>query len=309
MEYRPLNRDEEIREKAHILLEELLELYVLTASTNAYNGELDKTEHARAAMGVFWELFDLLGTWAQSHLAAQARIQVDESFVDHLMHEYPDVHLDSYFLERYGYDFLRSLGANFEDDGTNFFTDEKEHMTEKGLREQITRAFFFEIFSSASEFSHAWRYPLQRSVRALNDGQIDDLFKPMPGRRGGAKFDLNQWKLEALLQVHFRMGKGYKKYRALEEVATGIGQSVETLRYWEKALKLDTDYFNELRFANIAGEKIADIRSGNDLTIGDETYGTYRGKPVMGIVRDLLPVLENRTLHEIMENIRRFRAG
>lgn len=309
MEYRPLYRDEDIREKAYILLEELLELYVLTDSKNTYNGELDKTEHARAAIGVFWELFDLLGTWAQSHLAAQARIQTDEFFVDHLMHEYPDVHLDSYFLERYGYDFLRSLGSDFDDEATNFFTDEKSHMTEKGLRDQIARAFLFEILSSTSEFSHAWRYPLQRSVRALNDGQIDDFFKPMPARRGGAQFDLNQWKLEALLQVHFRIGKGFKKYRALEEVAIGIGQSVETLRYWEKALKLDTDYRNELRFAQIAGERIADLKSGNDLSIGNDAHGTYRGKPVMEIVRDLLPVLEKRSLEEIMENIRKFRAG
>lgn len=131
----------------------------------------------------------------------------------------------------------------------------------------------------------------------------------MPTRRGGAKFDLNQWKLEALLQVHFRMGRGFKKYRALEEVATGIGQSVETLRYWEKALKLDIDYLNELRFAHIAGEKYADIKSGNDLSLGDDTYGTYRGKPVLEIAKNLLPVLENRTLREIMENIRKFRAG
>lgn len=309
MNNRPLHRDEEVREKAYILLEELLELYVLTASKNAYHGELDKTEHARAAIGVFWELFDLLGTWAQSHLAAQARIQTDQYFVDHLMHEYPDVHLDSYFLEKYGYDFLRSLGSDFEDEETNFFTDEKEHMNEQGLRDQITRAFLFEILSSQSEFSHAWRFPLQRSVRALNDGQIEDFFKPMPARRGGAKFDLNQWKLEALLQVHFRMGRGFKKYRALEEVATGIGQSVETLRYWEKALKLDIDYLNELRFAHIAGEKYADIKSGNDLSLGDDTYGTYRGKPVLEIAKNLLPVLENRTLREIMENIRKFRAG
>lgn len=309
MEYRPLHRDEDIREKSYILLEELLELYVLTASKNAYDGELNKTEYARAAMGVFWELFDLLGTWAQSHLAAQARIQTDVYFVNHLLDEYPEVHFDSYFLEKYGYDFLRSMAANFEDADTNFFTDEKEHMSEQGLREQIMRAFLFEIFSSKSEFSHAWRYPLQRATRALNDGQIDDFFKPMPGRRGGAQFDLNQWKLEALLQVHFRIGKGYKKYRALEEVAGGIGQSVETLRYWEKALKLDTDYENELRFARIAGEKISDLKSGDDLSIGDHQYGIYRGKPVIEIVAELLPVLERRTFQEIMYNIRKFRAG
>jgi hypothetical protein len=50
------------------------------------------------------------------------------------------------------------------------------------------------------------------------------------------------------------LGKGHKKYRALETVAQAIGQSVETLRSWEKAHSFDDDFQMSLRAAQLAGE-------------------------------------------------------
>ena len=60
----------------------------------------------------------------------------------------------------------------------------------------------------------------------------------MPVRKTGAPFALGEWKLEALLQIFYRVGKGMKKYRALELVSEAIGQSADTIRDWEKGAKL-----------------------------------------------------------------------
>src|SRR4029077_20214327 len=73
------------------------------------------------------------------------------------------------------------------------------------------------------------------------------------GRRQGLPFSLNRWKLEALRQVRFRVGRGYKKYRALEEVGAAIGQSPEALRTWEKELEKSRDRCVDLYCSELAG--------------------------------------------------------
>ena len=50
------------------------------------------------------------------------------------------------------------------------------------------------------------------------------------------------------------IGKGLKKFKALENVAQGIGQSVETLRSWEKTYGYDDDFMMALRAAGLAGD-------------------------------------------------------
>jgi hypothetical protein len=60
--------------------------------------------------------------------------------------------------------------------------------------------------------------------------------------------------MAALRQVFFKVGKGIKKSRARETVANALGQSVETLRSWEKLVSHDDDLFYQLRAAELAGE-------------------------------------------------------
>src|SRR5262249_28032156 len=66
-------------------------------------------------------------------------------------------------------------------------------------------------------------------------------------------------KVKALQQVHFLVGKGQKKYRALQSVSEGIGQSVETLRDWEKMIVTDEDLRMDLVAAHLAGEHEAEL--------------------------------------------------
>jgi hypothetical protein len=112
--------------------------------------------------------------------------------------------------------------------------------------------FLFEMLASQSAESHPWRFAFQKALRAMNRGQTEELLKPMPVRKTGAPFELGEWKLEALLQIFYRVGKGVKKYRALQLVSEAIGQSADTIRDWEKDTKFDEDYSNELQCAELA---------------------------------------------------------
>jgi hypothetical protein len=61
------------------------------------------------------------------------------------------------------------------------------------------------------------------------------------------------------------MGKGTKKYVALEIVANSLGQSTETLRRWEKSLLADIDRADDLHTSRIAGfylSELEEVESG-----------------------------------------------
>ena len=143
----------------------------------------------------------------------------------------------------------------------------------------------------------------------MNHGQTEELLRPMPIRKTGAPFALSEWKLEALLQIFYRVGKGMKKYRALEVVSEAIGQSADTIRDWEKSAKFDEDYSNELKCAELAGRYSDKFKNFDELPIGFPDHGTYRGKPLMQIAFDLAKVIERRTFFEIAENILKFRQS
>lgn len=268
--------------------------------------ELEKTDNAYKAIDVFWQLFDLLGYWAQCHLAALAQADHDNEFVSSVLEENPEIHQDCHLIEDLGQSFLAGLTSRISNDEKLDRQKEKEDLETEGQKNQILRQLIFDLLGSKSQQSATWRFPLLRSMRALNNGQYDPLLIPRPQRRIGRSFDLDQWKLEAVLQVHFRVGGGWKKYRALEVVSEGIGQSIDAIRDWEKELKNDRDYLAEMACAEIAGRHEEDYIKG--YTIGFPEYRMHKGRPMVEIARDLLPHLKNRTFVEIAAKLRENRT-
>jgi hypothetical protein len=299
-------RDREAREKARILLEEILELYDISDPFYGKASEDEKLENARKSISHFWELFDLLGYWAQCHIIAYCRSGFDQEFMSAMIDENENLHTGSHVLEEVGGNLLEAISVNFTDSNLNYFDGEKEYLSKSGALAQILRHFAFEMLSSKSPGSHPWRFILQRGFRAMNSGQTEDIFRPLPVRKSGTPFDLAEWKHEALLQVYFRAGQGYKKYRALEIVGSGIGQSVDTLRDWEKDAKFNEEYLMELQCAHIAGRHEAEFKAGVDINLGFD-YGTHRGMRIIEIAYGLLETIQNRTFSEIATNIYKYR--
>jgi hypothetical protein len=300
-------RDSEAREKARIILEEILELYDISDPFYGPASEEEKLENARKSISLFWELFDILGYWAQCQIIAYSRSGFDREFTSTMTDENENLHSGSHVLEEAGSNFLEAISANFTDSDLNYFDGEKERLSNSGAFSQMLRGFIFEMLASKSPGSHPWRFILQRGFRAMNAGQTEDIFKPLPVRKSGTPFDLAEWKHEALLQVYFRSGQGYKKYRALEIVGAGIGQSVDTLRDWEKDAKFNEEYSVELQCAHIAGSHEAEFKAGVDINLGFHDYGTHRGTPIIEIAFGLMGTIQNRTFSEIATNIYKYR--
>jgi hypothetical protein len=120
------------------------------------------------------------------------------------------------------------------------------------FRPSAKRALIRELLMSRCADNSYWRFDLQDSLAALNEGEVDELACPSPGKRHGLPFSLKRWELEAVRQVRFRVGRGYKKYRALEEVGKAIGQSPEALRTWEKELEKSCDRSIDLYSSELA---------------------------------------------------------
>ena len=229
-----------------------MQLYETTDPALGEASEEDKIERARQAISIRWYLFGELLLWAQSHLAGYEIAKAKPEFVDRLARKIGDeVTKDSHVLEYIG--LLYSWNNVNYDDPLREKIEEEMEKADVGLDTPALRCLIRELLVSRSANSSFWRFELQHALYALNLGHVDDLFKPDPTRRQGNPVELLRWKVMALQHVYFQVGKGMKKYRALDLVAEAIGQSVETLRSWEKFISGDDDFEMEIRSAKLAG--------------------------------------------------------
>jgi hypothetical protein len=158
--------DQEIREKAYIIVEELIQLYKMTNPKYGSKSEYNKLENARISISLFWQLFDLLGYWAQCQIIAYKRSAVDAEFTSSMIAENEGLTTDSHALEGVGDSFLQAIANNFSDSDLNYFESEASHMSHQGRYSQLLRLFLFEMLASQSAESHPWRFAFQKALRA-----------------------------------------------------------------------------------------------------------------------------------------------
>jgi hypothetical protein len=92
--------DQEVREKAYVIAEELIQLYKMTNPQWGSGSEDNKLENARVSISLFWELFDLLGYWAQCQIIAYKLSTVDSEFTSSMIEENEGPTTDSHALIR-----------------------------------------------------------------------------------------------------------------------------------------------------------------------------------------------------------------
>jgi hypothetical protein len=175
---------------------------------------------------------------------------------------------------------------------------------------QAIRHLIREIMRSPTGANSSfWRVPLQDDLFALNIGHAEGVLRPEPVRRQGNPVLLFKSKVMALRHVHYKMGQGMKKYRALELVGNELGQSSETLRAWEKSIARDDHHMMSLLAAKWAGEFENEIDSDSI----DELIERYRSRypgTEMNIfeARQALESIRSHSLSEIRQAIRRSRS-
>jgi hypothetical protein len=289
-------------------LKSLAKLYEATDPAHGSASEGGKLEAARQAISIWWYLWAELMLWAQSHLAGyemlKSRPELRERLEKLLGSE---ITVDSHAVEYVGVYF----SWNHVDDSDPMLSAIHGIMEEFEITmaDPPLRPIIRELLVSRSANSSFWRFPLQHALFALGLGEVDDLVKPSEIRRQGSPVALYRWKLLALSHVRFLMGKGLKKYRALEKVAQGVGQSVETLRSWEKGYNFDDDFMMGLRAAELAGEleSVLETRPINEII---EEYGTeyFRHSSDVEYAKRTLGELRAVPLESVQEGLRAART-
>jgi hypothetical protein len=245
-------RHKDIRGEIEPRLNQLIKLYESTDPALGKDAEFDKLENARTAIEIWWYVYADLMLWAQSHLAGYELARSNPEVANRIGNKLGlELSADSHVLELMG--LMWSWNRVTYDDATEAVEKTLE-AHKAGMPDTALRSLIRELLVSRSANSSFWRFPLQSAMFGLNIGHVDDLVEPEPVRRQGNPILLLNWKSSALMHVQYLIGKGLKKYRALEQIADGLGQSVETLRDWEKTLMADDDFSVRLAAARIAGQ-------------------------------------------------------
>jgi hypothetical protein len=298
-----------IRSEIQGYIDQLVELYEITDPARGTASEEDKLEHARRAVELWWYLFGELLLWAQSQLVgyeiAKANPEFRENLSRILGHE---VTSDSHALEYVGLGYSWNR-VNYDDPIIELIESAMEKYN--GLLDSTSlRLVIRELLSSRSANSSFWRFELRSALYALNLGQSQPLTTPEPIRRQGDAVQLLSWKVMALQHVHFQMGKGMKKYRALQMVADKIGQSTETIRSWEKFVSNDDDLTTAIEAAHLAARLENELdKFPVDKLI--EKYGAEYHRNTSDIEYAMVVLRDLRTtpLSKVREGLRSGRMG
>lgn len=307
-------RSKTIREDIQPYIDNLIEIYEETNPDLGEISELEKMENISWATDMWWKLFgDLMG-WAQSHLTGYAIMKENPEFIDFLANKLnKTIHEGSHELEHFGWTYSpnRPDGECEEQKAMELITHDEygEQILPEPLTDSAMRTLIAEILMSRSGTTSFWRMPFQHSMFALNHGEVDSLSSPISERKQGRPYQLRSWKIEAVSQVNFRVGKGFKKYIALEEVGEKIGQSPETLRSWEKEiLKNDPDGEVDIFVATLAGKHLDLFETGQWRDALDTyEYGSFRSTPLVYLAHMRHEQLKKHDLSEVKRNLRFYR--
>jgi len=244
-------RYEDIRAEVQGMVDRLYELHDATDRRRGEASELNKLQNAQRAIAIWWYIYARLMQWAQNHIIGYEMARLNPLCQDVLLTESGgELHDDSHALERLGSVYI--VNRPIEDE-----TLEKLSGTLKNkgveLDDTTLRRVIVRLLLSTSTESSVWRFPLSHALTALNHGEVTEFVTPTKRKRRGQSYKLDHARSNAISHVYYLLGKGLKKHAALTKVGDAIGQSVETLRDWEKKLQYD-DWFRFLwEAAHIAG--------------------------------------------------------
>lgn len=293
----------------------LKNVYFETDPRNGAESEMGKHTIAQLAIENFWYLHGKLLGWAQAHLTGYSILIENPKLADFLEEKlgHPLTE-DSHELEQIGLAYnLNPADCNDPAlERMNNLLDEFSSLHADGdeviLTTPAMRQTIIELLMSRCADNSYWRGDLQQTLAALNEGQADPLAIPSPGKRQGRPHSLNEWKQKALRHVHFLIGKGYKKYRALEEIGDAIGQSPETLRTWEKELRNSYDRAKELDCCELAGRFDSHFRGDDGAQMPNiDDFEDWRGVNDIIYAQNLHREIAKTKLDSIRDEIRRFR--
>lgn len=306
-------RSNDIEDTVKFYVDILIDVYKKTDPKLGEESEFDKLEMAYYAINVWWKLYSELMIWAQSQILGFSICSEEPEFLDKVEAYFgKSLSEDSHDMEHIGMGWVlnRPVASAELIKYDEFFEkfEEEDAEFDFGMTSSF-RKFIAEILMSTSVNSSFWRMELQHSLLALNHGEVDILATPANVKKQGRPYLLRRWKWKAIIHVNYLIGRGYKKYRALEEVADGIGQSTETIRSWEKDLKTDFDCRFDFACAELAGLHADELTTNNANQLYDyiAELGTNRGTTPIVNAEYMLSIIKSTPYEKIKKNLRKYR--
>jgi hypothetical protein len=172
------------------------------------------------------------------------------------------------------------------------------------LSDEALRRIIVRLLLSTDANSSFWRFPIQEAFRALNAGERDDFCGPAKARRRGRPYRLDCCRAVAISHVYYLWGQGIKKHIALERVGKALAVSVETLRDWEKSLRVDDWFSREWTAAALAGEFEEEIKEKSVLALESKFGGKWSSD--FGHAKFFLKMIEDAwSLKKLKADLRR----
>ncbi|MFT4090763.1 MAG: hypothetical protein QM645_08530 [Asticcacaulis sp.] len=302
------NRYENIREEIDIYYNKLIELYEHTDPKHGDNSEINKLYYSRKAYEIWWYMHDKLMLWAQSHLFAYHQMRENPELID----KFETITQDELTENSHYLEFLGShYSFNVPDEQHEIYIYTGDFLTQNDyeIQESTYRSFLNETLTSRSANSSFWRFDLIEALTALNEGEVMELLSPVPLKRQGKAFSLRRWKLACVKKVYFEYGSGLKKYAALTKAANIIGVSTETIRSWDKELRLNDNAAFEIECARLAGKLSLLSEHEYEIAKNDIQYKEVHGlMSYFDMANHILVTNSNKSYEKIRDKINEYRS-
>jgi hypothetical protein len=297
-------REPNVEKEMQEWLHPLFEAYYETDPGLGKATELGKTERAHLVVECWWYVFRYLMLWAQSHFAGHAWANSNPEAMAIIARKFgiTDLHPDSHIYEYIGLTCVYNQ-ANPDDPTLDRLSDLMlKHAQDDFAIEQM-RMLIVNLLASRSTESSFWRMPLSNSLFALNYGDTERLLLPS-GRRQGDGLKLIQTKLIAVQHVYYMVGKGFKKHVAQNKVADAVGQSIETLKAWEKSFKREAHFVARMQSAKTAGQFEELLRNSSMKEASEVLSFRYRNLSEAVWARSALNTLDEMPLESLRQALR-----
>jgi hypothetical protein len=277
-----LSRQLDAGAKMRPLIDRLVELHRVTDPHTSELGPEQKGAYAREAIRIWWKIYDRLLFWAQCELVGQDLMRQRPGLLAIWRdRSHFDATAERHFAEALGYRF--SIGGRVSrrrrEELVNVVGEDQlellKFLAKTGLSEP--GKFVEELFLREDTGNRYLRAELRRGVGrdgpmpSLTEMDLDPEEVVVPAGK-------TQWKLEALRQVRFLVGRGRKKIAALSEVAEAISHPIDALQEWERDLVKFSDYENDLYCAELVGEFEDHFRASHYSNIRNyRHYGSFEG--------------------------------
>ncbi len=217
---RPELTDEQIQ-RCHDIVDELVKLHRDSDPKHGKKSEKGKQEKAYQALNKVGELSGILTEWSENQIFGlyQKIAESKDGWID-------------------------AKTCNMHTNETMWYDPDLSEDIFEGDQKLICErlAIGAILHNSFGKYGRmAWRLGLEKSLYALNEGQVEWLVEPTNIRKQGDAYDLQELRWITVQHLYKLMGQGKEKYVAECDLSDACGVSIDAIQKWEKECVKERD--------------------------------------------------------------------